>query len=64
MIKKIILHFGSIAATARALGVAPAAVSQWVANGRIPPQRAIEIEQLTKGKFKAIDINRIGRVAQ
>ena len=63
MIKKIILHFGSIAATARALGVSPAAVSQWVANGRIPPQRAIEVEQLSRGKFKAVDINRIGRVA-
>jgi len=63
MIKNIILHFGSIAATARALGVSPAAVSQWVANGRIPPQRAIEVEQLSRGKFKAVDINRIGRVA-
>ena len=61
MIKELIAHFGTVAAMARALGVAPPAVHQWVAAGRIPPLRAFEIEEITGGKFKAVDINKIGR---
>ena len=41
---------------AKALKVNPAAVSQWIDNGYIPPRRAIEIEILTNGKFKAVDL--------
>ena len=41
---------------ASALGVAPSAVSQWIKDDRIPPQRAIEIEALTGGTFRAVDI--------
>ena len=37
-------------------GVAPSAVSQWIKDERIPPQRAIEIEALTGGTFRAVDI--------
>ena len=56
MIKKIIAFFGGTSATATALGVAPSAVSQWIKDERIPPQRAIEIETLTGGTFRAVDI--------
>ena len=56
MIRKIIMHFGGTTATATALGVAPSAVSQWIKEARIPPQRAIEIETLTEGTFRAVDI--------
>ena len=56
MIRKIITHFGGTTATATALGVAPSAVSQWIKEDRIPPQRAIEIEALTEGFFRAVDI--------
>jgi len=52
---KIISHFGSHANLARALGVTRVAVSLWRTDG-IPPQRAIQIERLTGGKFKAVDI--------
>jgi len=58
MIKKIIAFFGGTSATATALGVAPSAVSQWIKDDRIPPQRAIEIESITAGKFRAVDICR------
>lgn len=54
--KDIIEHFGSQSALARALKVAPEAVSQWVSNGYLPPKRAIEIEIITEGKFKAIEL--------
>ena len=52
----VIEYFGNQAELAKALRVDPAAVSQWVANEHIPPRRAIEIEMLTDGKFKAIDL--------
>lgn len=55
MIEKIIKHFGSAKALAKELGVTESAVSQWWDKG-IPPARAIEIEQLTNGEIKAIDI--------
>lgn len=53
--EKIIEHFGSKVALAKALGVDPAAVSWWLQNG-LPAFRAIQIEMVTQGKFKARDI--------
>lgn len=53
---KLIGHFASQSGLARALKVDPAAVSQWLSAGRIPPRRAIEIEMITGGKFKAVDL--------
>jgi len=55
MIDKIIKHFGSQDALARCLFVDKSAISQWKLAG-IPPARAIEIERITFGKFKAVDI--------
>lgn len=55
MFEELIIHFGSLANMARALGVTRVAVSLWGADG-IPPQRAIQIERTTGGKFKAVDI--------
>ena len=53
---KLIEHFVNQSGLARALKVDPAAVSQWLSAGRIPPRRAIEIEMITGGKFKAVDL--------
>lgn len=53
--KNIIQHFGSKAELARLLDVDRAAVAQWCRFG-LPPARAIEIETITNGKFKATDI--------
>ena len=52
----VIEHFGNQAELAKQLKVDPAAVSQWLANGYWPPRRAIEIEMITGGKFKAVDL--------
>ena len=58
MYEKIINHFGGINKLAVALGVSHPAVCQWAVNG-IPAARAIQIEVLTRGKFKAIEIVKI-----
>ena len=56
MIHEIIQRFGSQVELARQLGVTQAAVAQWVSDERIPPYRAIQIERITDGQFKAVDI--------
>ena len=55
-LEKVIEHFGSQSALANTLGITQGAVSQWVSDGSIPPARAIEIEVITKGEFKAVDL--------
>lgn len=47
---RLVEHFGSRAALARALGVTRSAIYQW---SEIPEPRAYQIEVLTKGKIKA-----------
>ena len=56
MLKEIIKWFGSQVELARQLGVTQAAVAQWVADEKVPPYRAIQIERITDGRFKAVDI--------
>ena len=53
---EVIKYFGGQRGVAGALGVSDAAVSQWVAAGGLPPKRAIEVERLTLGLFRAVDI--------
>lgn len=56
MIEEVVKHYGGKQALARALGVSAPAVTLWCQLGRIPPRRAIEIERMTGGKFKAVEI--------
>lgn len=56
MVKDVIEYMGGTVETARKLGVQPAAVSQWIASGVIPPKRAIQIERITQGALRATDI--------
>ena len=56
MMEKIIEHFGSRAALARALNIHPTAVSKWISRGNVPPARAIDIQNVTEGKFSATAI--------
>lgn len=52
----LVAFYGSQVNLANALGVTRAAVTQWVENGGLPPLRAIQIEVLTDGQFKAVDL--------
>lgn len=53
--ENVVDFFGTQSAMAEALGVDRAAVAQWKTDG-IPPARAIQIETLTNGLCKAVDI--------
>lgn len=55
MFEKIIEWAGSRAELARLLDVKRSAVRQWEIDG-IPPARAIQIEELSQGIFRAVDI--------
>lgn len=55
MLEEIFKHFGGQAALAEILGVDKSAVTQWKTDG-MPAFRAVQIEKLTEGKFRAVDI--------
>lgn len=52
---QIIEHFGKKANLARALKVFPQSLTRWCVFG-FPASKAIDIERITKGKFRAVDI--------
>lgn len=56
--EKLFNWFGGKKRTAQALGVDPAAVSQWIKIGYIPPANALKVERMTGGEFKAIDLSK------
>lgn len=47
----VLIYFGSKAEIGRVLGVSKSAISQW--GNEVPPLRAYQIEQITKGKLSA-----------
>ena len=57
MISDVVAWFGGQSETARAVGVSSQAVFNWLERGKIPPARAIQIERLTAGHFKAVEIS-------
>ena len=61
-VDEVVAWFGGEQVTlAKRLGVTKAAVSYWVAEGKIPANRAIQIELLTEGAIKAVDLPIIKR---
>lgn len=55
-IDQVVREFGSQSALAKALNVNRAQVSTWLKDGRMPPLRAIQVESMTKGAFRAVDL--------
>ena len=56
ILDEIVAHFGSQSELARVLGIDRANVSMWMKDKAMPSVHAINIERLTKGQFKAVDI--------
>ena len=52
----VVKHFGNQASMGRELGVTRQAITLWKIAGSVPPGNAVEIERLTEGKFKAVDL--------
>lgn len=52
-IKKVIRHFGTKAAAARAAGVFPPQIHQWLAGKPISDYRQLRIEKASNGAIKA-----------
>jgi len=59
IVDDIIDWAGSQTALANLLGVSRGAVSQWRAAGGIPAVRAVQLERMTSGKFRAARIAKI-----
>lgn len=55
-LQQLIEYYGSQSKVADLLGVTRAAVTQWVNDGVLPPLRAIQIEVMSGGDFKAVDL--------
>ena len=56
MIAKVIKHYGSQRALARAMCVTEGAVSHWLKAGAIPPGAATRIEIAMRGRVKAVNL--------
>lgn len=54
--RALLEHFGTQAALARALKVSRVAVHRWAEEGAMPPARALQVEHLSGGEFRAIDL--------
>ncbi|MBE0434701.1 MAG: helix-turn-helix domain-containing protein [Methylomicrobium sp.] len=55
-VTRLIDYFGSVRFTALELGVSTSAVYEWEHGKGMPPGRAIQIEAITGGEFKAVDL--------
>lgn len=55
-LERLFNFFGTQEEIARTLNVTQGAVSQWLSTGGLPAKRALQIERITKGQFKALDI--------
>jgi DNA-binding transcriptional regulator YdaS (Cro superfamily) len=54
--KRLIEHFGSQAKLAKEMGVSRSAISHWITRESIPATHAIQIEIITVGEFRAVDL--------
>lgn len=48
--------FGSYTKLGLSIGVTPQAVNEWRVKGKIPAGAAVEIERVSKGHFKAVNL--------
>lgn len=56
LFKDAIAYFGSQSKLALAFGVDRSCVSQWIKTNHLPADRALQIEELSGGRFIAIEL--------
>jgi DNA-binding transcriptional regulator YdaS (Cro superfamily) len=56
MFEVVVATYGGQIGLSRLFCVSRAAANQWVKAGGFPARRALQIEHLSKGRFKALDI--------
>ena len=56
VVKMVVQKFGGQLPLAEYLGVTKQAVATWGMAGRLPPERAIQLERKSGGVFRAIDL--------
>ena len=54
--EELLEHFDTQSEIARQLGVTRSAVSHWFRREAIPAEQAIQIEIVTDGKIRAVDL--------
>lgn len=54
--KRLVEKYHTQSALAAALGVSRSAISHWITRGSIPAHHAIQIEIMTVGEFRAVDL--------
>jgi hypothetical protein len=52
----VIAHFGSQSKLALVFGVHRSCITQWIKANHLPAERALQIEELSNGKFIAIEL--------
>lgn len=56
LFKDVIAHFGSQSKLALAFGVDRSCITQWIKANHLPADRALQIEELSNGRFIAIEL--------
>ena len=56
LMKEVVDHFGGQYKLAAALNVSSVAVNAWIKRECFPPLRAIQLEEMTEGKFTAKEL--------
>lgn len=56
LMTEVVEHFGGQYKLAAVLNVSSVAVSAWIKREAFPPKRAIQIQEMTEGKYQALDL--------
>lgn len=55
-LETVLAEFGGVVRLAEKLGIDHSNVSKWRKSGRVPATHRIEIERLTEGRVRAVDL--------
>ena len=56
-VRKACDSVGGVTALAKKLGIKPPSVSEWLASGKVPPKRILEVEKATDGVVSRYELD-------